>query len=158
MSLRCQMKYLAISKQRLLSPITVTFGLNPRATAELRWKSFTTTLTRESHVIRLFQKELVFGKFQNKWSKCSGSFSQKLHLSESLFPILFKKVLVAICLCMSLKWKVMIFVHFEFDDPVIRTMKHCSFLIISLVFIFKMFLQNFSNNKNIKAWLQNTLK
>ena len=86
--------------------------LNPRATAELRLKSFSITLKRESHAIKLFQKELVFGQFQNKWSKCSGSSSQKLHLLESFIPILFKKVLVAILLCMSLKWKVMSFVHF----------------------------------------------
>ena len=72
MSLYCQIKYLAISRQRLMSPMT--FCLNPRATAELRLKSFKITLKRESHVIRLFQKELVFGQFQNKWSKCSGPF------------------------------------------------------------------------------------
>ena len=87
------MKNLAISRQRFMSPVPFEkTGLNPRATAELRLKSFSITLKRESCAIKLFQKELVFGQFQNKWSKCSGSSSQKLHLLESFVPILFKKV------------------------------------------------------------------
>ena len=73
--------YLAISRQRFMSPVTFRkTGLNPRATAEVRLKSFLITLKKENHVIELSQKELVFGQFQNKWGKFSSSFSQKLHL------------------------------------------------------------------------------
>ena len=120
MSLHSQMKNLAINRQRFMSPVPFEkTGLNPLANPLA--KSFSITLKRESHAIKLFQKELVFGQFQNKWSKCSGSSSQKLHLLESFVPILFKKVLVAILLCMSLKWKVMSFVHFVYLKGQVKT-------------------------------------
>ena len=61
-------------------------GLNPRATAEVRLNSFSKTLKKESHVIGLSQKELVFRQLQNKWGTFSGSFSTKATLVRILYP------------------------------------------------------------------------
>ena len=51
-------------------------GLSSSATAELRLKYFSITLKKESHVIGLLRKELVFGQIQKKWSKFKGTQSR----------------------------------------------------------------------------------
>ena len=82
------MKYLAISRQN--RPAQSQSSSDCRVKIEIFFNK-----KREIHVFRLFQKELVFGQFQNKWSKFSGSSSQKLRMSESFIQTLFKNVVVA---------------------------------------------------------------
>ena len=62
-------------------------------------------------MVRLVQKALVLLQAQNKCIKISGSSWQRVHWSVSLILIFFKKLLVAIRLCIHLKWKLMGFVH-----------------------------------------------
>ena len=100
------MKYLAIRRQIVISLLHFEgTGIRPMAKAAFSLKSFAMILERDSHVVGLVQKALVLLQAQNKWIKLSGSSWQKVHWSVSLVLIFFKKLLVAIRLCINLKWK-----------------------------------------------------
>ena len=61
------MKYLAIKRQTVISPLKFEgAGLRPKATAAVKIKSFVTILDEEHHVLKLIQKDLVWLQVQKR--------------------------------------------------------------------------------------------
>ena len=102
-----------------------------------------------------FQKVCINLHSQKRCRRLSVSRSQKVHLSDGLFPILWRKLLVAILLCINLYWKLVNFVlmvalkgrlytSFQLTSIwflIFRSLSHFDWLIVGCVCFFSMRLE-----------------